>query len=58
MPTRKMYSAGQLVQWDLDNRQVWQSCWYRNPETAKPEMAWTQAVEFIGRIVTVPPPVR
>jgi hypothetical protein len=51
MPTRKKYKAGQLVQWDLNNKQVWQRCWYKNPETANAEMAWTQAVEFVGKVV-------
>jgi hypothetical protein len=54
MPTRKKYRAGQLVQWDLNNKKVWQNCWYKNPETGAAEMAWTQAVEFIGKVITVP----
>jgi hypothetical protein len=53
MPTRKRYTVGQLVQWDLNNKKVWQNCWYRNPETNDVEMAWTQAVEFIGKVITV-----
>ena len=55
MPTRKNYRVGQLVQWDLDNKQIWQNCWYRNPATGAIEMAWTQSVEFIGKIVAAPP---
>lgn len=55
MPTRKKYKAGQLVRWDLNNKQVWQNCWYRNPETGNAEMAWTQAVEFMGKVVTAVP---
>ncbi len=51
MPTRKKYKIGQLVQWDLNNKQVWHNCWYVNPETSHAEMAWTQAVEFIGRVI-------
>ena len=51
MPTRKSYKAGQLVQWDLNPKQIWQSSWYKNPETGKIEEAWVQAVEFIGKIV-------
>ena len=51
MPTRKKYETGQLVQWDLNNKKVWQSCWYRNPESGATEMAWVQAVEFIGKVV-------
>jgi hypothetical protein len=51
MPTRKKYQPGQLVEWDLNNKQIWQESWYRNPETGKAEKTWTQAVEFIGRVV-------
>lgn len=51
MPTRKKYEIGQLVQWDLNNKKIWQSCWYTNPESNATEKAWVQAVEFIGRIV-------
>jgi hypothetical protein len=54
MPTRKKYEVGQLVEWDLNNKKVWQSCWYKNPETSAVEIAWTQAVEFIGKIVSEP----
>jgi len=51
MPTRKKYQTGQLVRWDLNNKVIWQESWYRDPETGLTEKAWTQAVEFVGRIV-------
>ena len=51
MPTRKKYVTGQLVQWNLNNKKVWQNCWYRNPESGAAEMAWVQAVEFIGKVI-------
>jgi hypothetical protein len=51
MPTRKKYKTGQLVEWDLNNKKIWPSSWYINPATGATEMAWTQAVEFVGRIV-------
>ncbi len=54
MPTRKQYQAGQLVQWDLNNKKIWQGYWYKNPETGNIEKAWIQAVEFIGPVVRVP----
>jgi hypothetical protein len=53
MPTRMNYKAGQLVRWDLNNKNMWQGCWYRNPDSNKIEKAWTQAVEFIGRLVKI-----
>ena len=51
MPSRKRYKQGQTVGWDLNNKKIWQSAWYRNPETAQIEKAWTQSVEFVGRVV-------
>ena len=54
MPTRKKYQPGQLVEWDLDNKRIYQNSWYINPETGAAEKAWVQAVEFIGRVVAVP----
>jgi hypothetical protein len=51
MPTRKTYQPGQLVQWDLNNKKIWQDSWYCNPETGKTEKAWTQAVEFVGKVI-------
>lgn len=51
MPSRKRYSQGQVVQWELDKEQVWDAAWYLNPDTGKNEKAWARAVEFVGRIV-------
>lgn len=51
LPTRRKYQAGQLVKWDLDKDVVWQESWYRNPETGATEKAWTQCVEFTGKVV-------
>jgi hypothetical protein len=53
MPTRKKYKAGELVNWELNNKKSWQNCWYVNPETGAAERAWVQAVEFTGKIVAV-----
>ena len=51
MPTRKKYEIGQLVQWDLNSRKIWQNSWYKDPDSGSIEMVWVQAVEFIGKIV-------
>ncbi|HTY64278.1 MAG TPA: hypothetical protein VMG30_18660 [Acidobacteriota bacterium] len=51
LPTRKKYQIGQIVDWGLNNKMIWQDNWYINPETGKAEMAWVQAVEFTGKIV-------
>jgi hypothetical protein len=53
VPTRKEYTVGQIVQWDLNNKKIWEKCWYRNPETGRVEQAWTTFhVEFIGKVVS------
>jgi len=51
MPTRLRYEAGQIVNWDLNNKKLWELSWYVDPETGKIERAWIQAVEFIGKVV-------
>jgi hypothetical protein len=51
MPTRMQYQVGQIVQWGLNNKNIWQESWFKNPETGKIEKAWNQAVEFNGKIV-------
>ena len=53
LPTRKKYEVGQIVDWDLNNKRIWQDNWYINPETGKAEVAWVQAVEFTGRVIKV-----
>jgi hypothetical protein len=53
MPVVKNYRQGQIVSWDLNNKRLWELSWYRNPDTGEPERAWTQAVEFTGKVVKV-----
>jgi hypothetical protein len=51
MPTRKNYRQGQLVLWEIDNRNQWGKSWYVDPDTGRIEGCWGLAVEFIGRAV-------
>jgi hypothetical protein len=51
MPSRKNYTQGQRVTWDLNNKKIWNDCWFRNPESGKVEKAWAQAVEFAGKVI-------
>ena len=51
IPTMRIYSQGQTVVWELNNKAVWDSAWYTNPETNRKEKAWARAVEFAGKIV-------
>jgi len=52
LPTRKIYQPGQLVTLTLNNKRLWEHCWFRNPETQQIEQAWTLHVEFIGLIIS------
>ena len=51
LPTRKDYQPGQLVTLNLNNKRLWEECWFRNPQTQQIEKAWTLHVEFIGQII-------
>jgi hypothetical protein len=51
MPSRLQYEQGQTVSWEINKDLLWEMSWYKNPETGQAEKAWTQAVEFIGRVV-------
>ncbi len=50
-PTRREYKVGQFVTWELNNKKLWETCWYRNPETGRIEQAWAFHVEFIGSVI-------
>jgi len=50
MPTRRDYEKDQLVTWELHNKRLWDAAWYRNPDSGEIERAWSQSVEFIGRV--------
>jgi hypothetical protein len=51
MPVVKKYQQGQIVTWDLNNKKLWELSWYKNPDSGEVERAWTQSVEFTGKIV-------
>lgn len=52
VPSRKSYQPGQLVSWFLNHKQIWEECWYRNPETGQVERAWTVHAEFTGQVIS------
>ncbi len=51
MPTRKLYSKGQTLVWDINPKRQWEEAWYINPDSGRKEKAWARAVEFIGKAV-------
>ena len=52
VPSLNRYEPGQLVRWTLDNKNLWEESWYKNPETGQIERAWTIHVEFIGQVLS------
>lgn len=50
LPTTRTYQVGQIVQWGFNNKTLWPECWYRNPETGEIKRAFTQSVEFVGKV--------
>ncbi len=52
VPTCKKYQVGQYLTWQLDKDQLWEECYYRNPESGQVEQAWTMHVEFVGRVIS------
>jgi hypothetical protein len=48
--SRKDYVRGQNVSWEwLLGGPVWGETWYQDPESGQTRLAWTEAIEFIGR---------
>ena len=52
VPSLNRYEPGQLVQWTLNNKQLGEESWYKNPESRKIERAWTIHVEFVGQVLS------
>ena len=52
VPSRNRYEPGQLVRWALNNKQLWEESWYKNPESGQIERAWSIHVEFIGPVLS------
>ncbi len=52
VPCSKEYAPGQYLTWHLNNKKLWEDCYYQNPFTGKVEQAWTMHVEFVGRVVS------
>jgi len=53
MPTRKNYSKGQILRWDINHKRQWEDAWYLDPETGEIRKAWSRAAEFLGPVVTI-----
>ena len=51
VPTTKKYKRGDYVTLALDNKKLWEDCWYRDPQSGEIEKAWRIHVCFIGAII-------
>jgi hypothetical protein len=50
MPAVKDYRQGQIVQWDINHKRLWDDAWYVNPDSGSKEKAWARSVEFVGKV--------
>lgn len=50
VPSRKIYPQGALVTWSLEKK-LWETCWFKDPETGEIRQAWTAHAEFAGRLI-------
>lgn len=52
VPTTKRYQPGTYVTLAFDNKQLWENCWFRDPETNEIQRAWRIHVNFIGEVIS------
>jgi hypothetical protein len=50
-PSRQEYKEGMSLtwEWNYDRHVGWDETWYKNPENEQCTLAWSEAMEFIGR---------
>ncbi len=51
MPTRKIYTKGQILRWEINHKLQWEEAWYHDPDSGTIQRAWSRAVEFLGKVV-------
>lgn len=47
--TKTHFKKGMKVSWEWNFDNVWNSAWYKDPETSEIKQAWNSSIEFIGR---------
>lgn len=52
VPTTKRYQSGTYVTMLLDNKKLWEDCYYRDTKTGEVLKAWRIHVNFIGEVIT------
>lgn len=51
VPTTKRYEKGSYVTMNLDNKKLWEDCFFLDPETGQVRKAWQIHVNFIGSLI-------
>ncbi|MFL6211627.1 MAG: hypothetical protein ACJ74W_22450 [Pyrinomonadaceae bacterium] len=47
--TRTHFKRGKQVAWEWSPEKSWNESWYRDPDTGEIKVAWSSALEFVGR---------
>ena len=47
--TRKDYRRGQRLSWEWNSQRVYQTVWYKDPDSGEIKRAWLASAEFVGR---------
>jgi hypothetical protein len=47
--TRTHFKRGKQVAWEWSPEHSWDESWYRDPDTGEIKVAWSGALEFVGR---------
>jgi hypothetical protein len=51
VPTTKRYQPGDYVNMLLDNKKLWEDCYYRDSRSGEIQKAWRIHVNFIGEVI-------
>lgn len=49
MPSTKTYTKGDYVSLSFDNKTLWDTCYFKDPESGEIQRAWRIHVNFIGQ---------
>lgn len=47
--TKTHFQKGKRVAWEWSDQQSWGEAWYKDPDTGEIKVAWSSAMEFVGR---------
>jgi hypothetical protein len=47
--TKTHFRKGKRVAWEWNDQQSWGEAWYKDPDTGETKVAWSSAMEFVGR---------